>query len=242
MAAASSAEQGGSQSARERFFLLLKTQEIVQHLSNRACRKKGLLHINKWGQEAVPLFPSLPPAQPPSRSPSLSLSLPLSFSYFLLVHNPPPPHSSPPCSRNWGSCWVGYFITKHSFYTSKKDPPDPPPHLPTQDGTSCAMCTRKTQAPILKGSLKKKEMALAQRESERMQGIHFKAWISTIRLPETRASVSKLLLGTGRTRLDLKTFLDEISLFSKADSIPHLRTPPTPHPTPPHYTVPFFLT
>lgn len=94
--------------------------------------QKGLLHINKRGQEAVPLFP------PPTHIfPSLLFCYTLSFGLCFL---PPIP---PPCSRN--SCWVGYFITKHSFYTSKKDPVSP---VSQYDGKPCATCTRK---PHLKG-------------------------------------------------------------------------------------------
>lgn len=79
---------------------------------------------------------------------------------------------------------MGYFITKHSFYTSKKDPISPPSQY---DGKPCATCTRK---PHLKSFSKKWH---SYKESERTQGNHFEEQISKIRLPEMGVCLPELL-------------------------------------------------
>lgn len=112
---------------------------------------------------------------PPSHL-HLPFSSTLSFGLCFLLLIPPP------CIRNLR--WVGYFVTKHSFYTSKKDPASPPLQY---DGKPCATCTRE---PHLKSLFKKWH---SYKESERMQGVHFEEQISKIRLPETGVCFSKLL-------------------------------------------------
>lgn len=103
-----------------------KTQEIVQQLSNRTHGKACYTLTNEVKKQFL-CFP-LPPSSSPLFSHTIS---------FGLCFLPPIP---PPCNRNWASCWVGYFITKHSFHTSKKDPICPPSQY---DGKPCATCTRK---------------------------------------------------------------------------------------------------